>query len=157
MTCGREAGVSTEWPHCVKVTMFAAVFILHRAIHTIQASKDPIFKMSKRPQDEQISYYYSKLLGPDWEQLMEEDFVAAKQEVDAGCVTEDINHERRKLSAIILRRYSSAGKMLLQEMSAEAWNVPGLLTTFLFVDLSQQSISQSVQSMSVSQSFDLGL
>eukprot|EP00879_Flechtneria_rotunda_P012631 GHRR01013189.1.p1 GENE.GHRR01013189.1~~GHRR01013189.1.p1 ORF type:complete len:228 (+),score=91.79 GHRR01013189.1:892-1575(+) len=82
----------------------SAGLVVARALHTIDRSEDLGLRMMKQPDDKQIDYYYSNLLGKDWQQQMEKDFVEAVAEVDAGYITDEMVRERRGLQASILRR-----------------------------------------------------
>ena len=78
--------------------------MLSRASRTIEAARDPRVRMLRKPPAERLDYYYSRLLGKDWERQLEEDLVAAVKDVDDGLVTDDIVREKRKLAAVMLRR-----------------------------------------------------
>jgi hypothetical protein len=43
-----------------------------RALRTIDRSQDLGLKMLKQPPHKQMDYYYSKLLGKDWQQQLEQ-------------------------------------------------------------------------------------
>eukprot|EP00877_Chromochloris_zofingiensis_P001037 jgi/Chrzof1/10934/Cz05g17220.t1 len=78
--------------------------IIARARQTLQMSADPIVKMAKLPPNQQLDYYYSRLMGKDWEQQMEQDMLDAIKEVEDGYITDEVVREKRKLSAVMLRR-----------------------------------------------------
>lgn len=52
---------------------------MSRALRTIDRSQDLGLKMMKQPTHKQMDYYYSKLLGEDWQQQLE-------QVCLAGCI-----------------------------------------------------------------------
>lgn len=78
--------------------------VVARALRTIDRSEDLGLRMMKQPAHKQIDYYYSNLLGEDWKEQIEQDFVAALAEVDGGYITDEMVRERRGLQASILRR-----------------------------------------------------
>ncbi|KAF8071137.1 hypothetical protein HT031_001219 [Scenedesmus sp. PABB004] len=78
--------------------------VVARALRTIDRSEDLGLRMMRQPAHKQMDYYYSHLLGDDWEQQLEQDFVDAVAEVDEGYITDDMVRERRGLQATILRR-----------------------------------------------------
>eukprot|EP00775_Hariotina_reticulata_P012941 gene12941-13069_t len=78
--------------------------IVARALRTIDHSQDLGLRMMRQPDHKQMDYYYGKLLGNDWQQQLEQDFVDAVAEVDAGYITDEMVRERRGLQAAIMRR-----------------------------------------------------
>jgi len=79
-------------------------FIISRASRTVQWGRDPAIRMLRLPPEEQMDYYYSQLLGADWEKKMEQDMLDSLQEVADGYITDDMVEEKRKLAAVMLRR-----------------------------------------------------
>ncbi|MEW5299426.1 MAG: hypothetical protein WDW36_002444 [Sanguina aurantia] len=78
--------------------------VLARALQTLQASQDPALVISKLPLSQQADASYEHILGPNWREQMAEDMATAIKDVDDGYNTDDMNHEKRLLSATILRR-----------------------------------------------------
>lgn len=78
--------------------------VVARTLRTIDRSEDLGLRMMRQPTNKQMDYYYSHLLGKDWEQQMEQDFIDAVAEVDAGYITDDMVRERRGIQAAIMRR-----------------------------------------------------
>ncbi|KAI8471005.1 MAG: hypothetical protein J3K34DRAFT_385002 [Monoraphidium minutum] len=78
--------------------------IVSRAVHTIDAARDPRIRMLRQPEHKQMDYYYSRLLGKNWRQQLDQDLLEAVREVDAGYITDDVVREKRKLAAVMLRR-----------------------------------------------------
>jgi hypothetical protein len=64
--------------------------IVAKALRTIDRSQDLGLKMLKQPTHKQMDYYYSKLLGEDWQKQLEQDFIDAVAEVDGGYITDDM-------------------------------------------------------------------
>lgn len=79
-------------------------FVLHRTLKTLERSRGMEAKMSKMSPDQATDYYYSRLLGKDWKDQLQADWDKAVQDVNDGLVTDEINHEKRKMSAAAIRR-----------------------------------------------------
>jgi len=43
-----------------------------RAMRTIDASRDPRIRMLRQPREKQMDYYYTQLLGKDWQKQFEQ-------------------------------------------------------------------------------------
>ncbi|GAX83008.1 hypothetical protein CEUSTIGMA_g10435.t1 [Chlamydomonas eustigma] len=79
-------------------------FIANRALQTLERSRLPAIRMAKMSPAEQVDYYHTQLLGPDWREQMEQDFLEAVQEVEEGLNTDDYKDEKRKMTAAMLRQ-----------------------------------------------------
>lgn len=77
--------------------------IVNRALQTLEDSQDPIEQMGRMGSVDQANYYYSNLLGTDWEEQLHEDFVAATKEVQDGLLTDNYKDEKRLMTAAMLR------------------------------------------------------
>lgn len=62
--------------------------VVQRAMRTIDASRDPAYKMAGLPVNQQADYYFTRLLGRNWEAQMERDMQEAVAEVDEGLVSD---------------------------------------------------------------------
>lgn len=49
-----------------------AGLVVSRALRTVDRSQDLGLKMLKQPTHKQMDYYYSNLLGKDWQQQLEQ-------------------------------------------------------------------------------------
>lgn len=81
------------------------VYVLNKARNICIEGQDTIVKMSKLPENEQVDFYYSKLLGKDWQQQMKQDLLDAVKDVQDGYVTEEVKREKLLMSAAIQRRW----------------------------------------------------
>ncbi|GFR44036.1 hypothetical protein Agub_g5193 [Astrephomene gubernaculifera] len=79
-------------------------FVLHRALRTLDNSRSLDARLSRLPPQQAEQEYYSALLGPDWQQQMQADMDKACQDVQEGLITDDINEEKRLMTAAQLRR-----------------------------------------------------
>ena len=57
---------------CLCVLCAPAGLIVSRAVRTIDRSQDLGLRMLKQPPHKQMDYYYSRLLGKDWQQQLEQ-------------------------------------------------------------------------------------
>ena len=73
-------------------------------MRTVVDSGDPALRMARLPADKQLDFYCESMLGTNWRAQFEQDLVDAVAEVDAGLVTDDVVAEKRRLSAVMLRR-----------------------------------------------------
>jgi hypothetical protein len=72
---------------CVHLPVCAhppAGLIVSRAVRTIDRSQDLGLRMLKQPTHKQMDYYYSRLLGQDWQQQLEQ--VGAVWRTVPGCL-----------------------------------------------------------------------
>lgn len=60
--------------------------IAHRALRIVDASRHPAVRAAKAPAGQRTDAYYSALLGPNWQALLEADMAEAMAEVEAGLV-----------------------------------------------------------------------
>ena len=79
-------------------------FIVKRALATIERSRLPLNRISRLPAHEQTDAYYTHLLGSDWKEQFEQDWIDAAKEAGEGLITDDYLEEKRKLTAVMLRR-----------------------------------------------------
>lgn len=81
----------SNWPvRVVCLRLCGSGLIVAKALRTIDRSQDLGLKMLKQPTHKQMDYYYSKLLGEDWQKQLEQDFIDAVAEVDGGYITDDM-------------------------------------------------------------------
>lgn len=52
--------------------MFCAGLVVARSLRTIDRAEDLGLRMMRQPANKQMDYYYSNLLGNDWEKQMEQ-------------------------------------------------------------------------------------
>lgn len=74
-----------------------AGLVLHKALRTIEDSRSPSNRLANLPPAKRMDYYYSKLLGKDWREQMEEDMAQAMKDVDEGLITGEHSAKQRYL------------------------------------------------------------
>lgn len=61
--------------------------IVHRALRTIEGSRLPAMRMARMSPAERLEYHNTRLMGADWREQMEQDFLDAAKEVQDGYIT----------------------------------------------------------------------
>ncbi|EFJ39523.1 hypothetical protein VOLCADRAFT_108604 [Volvox carteri f. nagariensis] len=79
-------------------------FVLHRVLKTLDHSRSLDVRMRRLPPEEAVELYYRTLLGPNWREQFQEDWDKAVKDVDDGLVTDEVNQEKRRMTAAQLRR-----------------------------------------------------
>ncbi|GLI66120.1 hypothetical protein VaNZ11_009847, partial [Volvox africanus] len=79
-------------------------FVLHRVLKTLDRSRSLEMQMSRMAPEAAVEHYYRTLLGPNWREQFQEDWEKAVKDVNEGLVTDEINQEKRRMTAAQLRR-----------------------------------------------------
>lgn len=67
----RTLPLCPAWPVC-STPITSTDLIVSRALRTVDRSQDLGLRMLKQPTNKQMDFYYSKLLGKDWQQQLEQ-------------------------------------------------------------------------------------
>ncbi|GIL84456.1 hypothetical protein Vretimale_19014 [Volvox reticuliferus] len=78
--------------------------VLHRVLKTLDRSRSLEMRMSRMAPEAAVEHYYRTLLGPNWREQFQEDWEKAVKDVNEGLVTDEINQEKRRMTAAQLRR-----------------------------------------------------
>ncbi|GLC46284.1 hypothetical protein PLESTB_000994800 [Pleodorina starrii] len=78
--------------------------VLHRVLQTLDRSRSLEVQLSRMTPEKAVEHYYRTVLGPDWREQFAEDMRKAVQDVNDGLVTDEINQEKRRMSAAQMRR-----------------------------------------------------
>ncbi|KAG2438744.1 hypothetical protein HXX76_005289 [Chlamydomonas incerta] len=79
-------------------------FVLHRVLKTLDRSRQLEYRLARMGPEEAREAYYESVLGKDWQQQLQADWDKALEDVQEGLVTDEINHEKRLMTAAQLRR-----------------------------------------------------
>ncbi|KAG2496657.1 hypothetical protein HYH03_005477 [Edaphochlamys debaryana] len=78
--------------------------VLHRVLRTIDRSRGLEMRMSRLSPAAAKELYYKEVLGSDWKEQLQADMDKAVQDVNEGLVTDEINQEKRLMTAAQIRR-----------------------------------------------------
>ncbi|KAG2453390.1 hypothetical protein HYH02_001614 [Chlamydomonas schloesseri] len=79
-------------------------FVLHRVLKTLDRSRQLEYRLARMAPEEAREAYYEAVLGKDWKAQLQADWDKALEDVDGGLVTDEINQEKRLMTAAQLRR-----------------------------------------------------
>ncbi|KXZ51280.1 hypothetical protein GPECTOR_13g767 [Gonium pectorale] len=81
-----------------------AGFVLHRVLKTLDESRSLGARVARLSPEEAQEEYVRSLLGADWQSQLQADLDKACADVNDGLVTDEINQEKRLMTAAQLRR-----------------------------------------------------
>lgn len=108
-----EDALGAIWKNGLRLARRAArplaiAAVLHMTHSTLRFSQNLLVQTAKQPEHKMVDFYYTKLLGKDYQQQFAADMEEAIQEVEQGLITDDYAHEKRKIAANILRELEVA-------------------------------------------------